>query len=134
MIFYDCSTAPSPRRARIFLKEKQAEFETVEVDLRNAEQLGEAYRQINPACTVPALQVDDGVVLTENAGIAAYLEAAYPETDRGNRRFCDFPVARTETAPIARSDAIGRQRISASGPGPTPAITSVVDRWDRCQC
>ncbi|MEO0368620.1 MAG: glutathione S-transferase family protein [Pseudomonadota bacterium] len=78
MIFYDCSTAPSPRRARIFLHEKQAEFETVQIDLGSQEQLGDAFKAINPSCTVPALKLDDGTVLTQNAGIASYLEAAYP--------------------------------------------------------
>ena len=30
---YDCATAPSPRRARMFLAEKGLAFETVQVDL-----------------------------------------------------------------------------------------------------
>ncbi len=76
---YDCPTAPSPRRARILLAEKGVPHETVTIDLRNNEQLGEAYRAINPQCTVPALRLDDGQVLTDNAGIAAYVEARYPE-------------------------------------------------------
>ena len=76
---YDCATAPSPRRARIFLAEKGVAYATVAVDLRSGEQLGEAYRQINPQCTVPALRTEEGVVLADNAAIAAYLEAAYPE-------------------------------------------------------
>ena len=65
---YDCASAPSPRRARIFLAEKGT-----------GEQLGDAYRQINPQCTVPALRTDEGLLLADNAGIAAYLEARYPE-------------------------------------------------------
>ncbi|BDI60127.1 glutathione S-transferase family protein [Qipengyuania nanhaisediminis] len=77
--FYDCKTAPSPRRARILLALKQVPHESVEIDLRSGEQLGEAFRAINPACTVPALKLDDGHVLTDNAGIAAWLEAAYPD-------------------------------------------------------
>ena len=36
---YDCATAPSPRRARIFLAEKGIRHETVNVDLRSGEQL-----------------------------------------------------------------------------------------------
>ncbi len=76
---YDCATAPSPRRARIFLAEKGVAHDTVPVDLRTGEQLGEAYRQINPQCTVPALRTEDGVLLADNAGIAAYLEARFPE-------------------------------------------------------
>jgi glutathione S-transferase len=76
---YDCTTAPSPRRARILLAEKGLAHETVQVDLRNNEQLGEAFRKINPQCTVPVLRTDDGLLLTDNAAIAAYLEARYPE-------------------------------------------------------
>lgn len=76
---YDCATAPSPRRARILLAEKGVAHDTVQVDLRNGEQLGAAYRLINPQCTVPALRTDDGLLLTDNAAIAAYLEARFPE-------------------------------------------------------
>ena len=76
---YDCATAPSPRRARILLAEKCVAHQTVQVDLRNGAQLGEAFRRINPQCTVPALQTEEGPVLTDNAAIAAYLEALRPE-------------------------------------------------------
>jgi glutathione S-transferase len=76
---YDCATAPSPRRARILLAEKGVVHETVQVDLRNGEQLGDAYREVNPQCTVPALRTEDGLLLTDNAAIAAYLEARFPE-------------------------------------------------------
>ncbi len=77
--FYDCTTAPSPRRARILLAEKGVAHEAVQVDLRNGEQLSDAYRKINPQCTVPALRTEEGFVLTDNAAIAAWLEARYPE-------------------------------------------------------
>ncbi len=76
---YDCATAPSPRRARILLAEKGVAHDTVNVDLARGEQFGVAYRAINPQCTVPALKLEDGSLLTDNAAIAAYLEAAYPE-------------------------------------------------------
>lgn len=76
---YDCATAPSPRRARILLAEKGVAHDTVQVDLRTGEQLGDAYRRINPQCTVPALQTDEGAILTDNAAIAAYLEARFPQ-------------------------------------------------------
>lgn len=74
---YDCTTAPSPRRARMLLAEKGIEHENIQIDLRTGEQMGEAFRKINPRCTVPALVTEDGV-LTENAEITAYLEAVYP--------------------------------------------------------
>jgi glutathione S-transferase len=79
MTLYDCATAPSPRRARILLAEKGTTHHTVQVDLRVGEQLGEAYRAINPQCTVPALKLDSGEVLTDNAAITAYLEPACPD-------------------------------------------------------
>ncbi len=76
---YDCATAPSPRRARILLAEKGIAHETVQVDLRNGEQFGEAYRRINPQCTVPALKTEEGEVLADNAAITAYVEALRPD-------------------------------------------------------
>lgn len=76
---YDCSTAPSPRRARILLAEKGVAHATVAIDLARGEQLGEAFRAVNPQCTVPALVLEDGLVLTDNAAIAAYAEARWPE-------------------------------------------------------
>ena len=75
---YDCKTAPSPRRARILLAEKGVAHATVEVDLVRGEQFGQAYRAVSPQCTVPALRLEDGLVLTDNAAIAAYLEARFP--------------------------------------------------------
>lgn len=79
IILYDCATAPSPRRARILLAEKGIAHDTVQVDLARGEQLGAAYREINPQCTVPALRTEEGALLTDNAAIAAYLEARHPE-------------------------------------------------------
>jgi glutathione S-transferase len=74
--FYDCTPAPSPRRARIVLAEKGLAHEVKIVDLSKGEQLTPEFRAINPACTVPVLVLDDGAVLTDNAGIAAWAEAA----------------------------------------------------------
>lgn len=79
-ILYDYPRAPSPRRARIVLAEKGIAHDTVIVDLAAQEQLGEAFRAINPACTVPALVVEEGVpALTDNAAILAWAEAVKPE-------------------------------------------------------
>ena len=43
---YDCASAPSPRRARIFLAEKGVPHDTIAVDLRTAEQLGDMLLRI----------------------------------------------------------------------------------------
>lgn len=77
--FYDCTPAPSPRRARIVLAEKGIAHEVRIVDLSKGEQLTPEFRAINPACTVPALALEDGTVLTDNAGIAAWAEAVQPK-------------------------------------------------------
>ena len=67
------------RAVNLLLAEKGVAHDTVQIDLRSREQLGEAFRRINPQCTVPALVTDEGPVLTDNAAIAAYLEARFPE-------------------------------------------------------
>jgi glutathione S-transferase len=77
--FYDCTTAPSPRRVRIFLAEKGVSIDTVQVDLRNNEQLTPAFRAINPDCTVPALQLDDGSVIGDAVAICQYIEELHPD-------------------------------------------------------
>ena len=94
LTLYDCATAPSPRRARILLAEMGVAHETVEIDLRRGEQLGEAYRQVNPQCTVPALRTDDGGLLTDNAAITAYLDARFPQP----ALLGDTPAQRAEIA------------------------------------
>jgi glutathione S-transferase len=79
MKFYDCKTAPSPRRVRIFMAEKGIEIETVQIDLAAGEQFEDSFRAVNPDCVVPALELDNGACLSEVVAICHYLEAAYPE-------------------------------------------------------
>ncbi len=79
MKFYDCRTAPSPRRVRIFLAEKGIELDTLQVDLGKGEQFGDAFRAINPDCVVPVLKLDDGQCISEVLAICSYLEALHPE-------------------------------------------------------
>lgn len=79
MKLYDCTVAPSPRRVRIFLAEKGISVPTVQVDLRNGEQFSESFRAINPDCTVPVLELDDGTRIADVIGICAYFEAIQPE-------------------------------------------------------
>jgi glutathione S-transferase len=101
---YDCATAPSPRRARILLAEKGLAHETVQIDLRAGEQLGGAYRRINPQCTVPALRTGEGVLLTDNAAIAAWAEA-----------FCTEPVLMGRSALEKAEIASWQWRIEFEG-------------------
>lgn len=79
MKFYDCATAPSPRRVRIFVAEKGLDIPKHEVNLREGEQLSDWFKAKNPTCTVPVLELEDGTCLTETMAICRYLESQYPE-------------------------------------------------------
>ena len=79
MKFYDSMTSPSPRRVRIFLAEKGISVPTVQVDLRNNEQLTPAFRAINPDATVPSLELDDGTRINDAVAICVYFEAIHPQ-------------------------------------------------------
>ena len=79
MKLYDCKTAPSPRRVRIFAAEKELQLEVVPVDLGSGEQFSDAFRALNPDCVVPVLELDDGTCLTEVVAICHYLEELHPE-------------------------------------------------------
>ena len=78
MILYDAAWAPSPRRVRVFLAEKQVEVAREQIDMRSNAQLSEAYLAINPRGTVPALKLDSGEVIDESAAICRYFEALHP--------------------------------------------------------
>ncbi len=79
MKFYDCSSAPSPRRVRIFLAEKGVTLPSVQVDLRGGAQLTAEFGKLNPWCTVPVLELDDGTAISEAIAICRYIEEAYPD-------------------------------------------------------
>jgi glutathione S-transferase len=78
MKLYDYARAPSPRRVRIFLAEKGITVPTVQVDLRAGEQLREDFRAVNPDCTVPVLELDDGTRIADAIAICVYFEAVKP--------------------------------------------------------
>jgi glutathione S-transferase len=79
MKFYDCVTAPSPRRVRIFLAEKGISVPTIQVDLRNGEQFTPAFRGINSECMVPVLELDNGTKITDILSICRYFEELHPD-------------------------------------------------------
>jgi glutathione S-transferase len=64
----------------MFMVEKNITgIDLVNVDLNAQEHKGEAYRAKSPLAKVPALELDDGRVLTETRAICTYLEGLYPE-------------------------------------------------------
>ena len=79
MKFYDCATAPSPRLVRVFIAEKGLDIPTQQVALGDGEHLSDTFRQINPYCTVPVLETDDGARLSSTQACWRFLEETFPE-------------------------------------------------------
>lgn len=140
MKLYDCAAAPSPRRVRMVLAEKGVAVERIEIDLRAGEQLGEAFRRVNPQATVPVLELDDGGQrLTEGLAIAVYLDETHPEpplfgTDPLQRARTFEWTARLEHAFLAPLADVVRNRhpafIGRALPGPFDhhQISELVER------
>jgi glutathione S-transferase len=92
MKLYDGGRAPNPRRVRIFLAEKGISVPIVPVDLGALEQKSESYTAINPMQRVPALVLDDGIVITESMAICRYFEAVQPDPPLFGRGALDIAL------------------------------------------
>lgn len=79
MKLYDGGRAPNPRRVRVFLKEKGIEVPIEPVDLVANQHKSGQYTALNPLQRVPALELDDGTIITESIAICRYFEALQPE-------------------------------------------------------
>src|ERR1051325_3417626 len=80
MKLYDGGRSPNPRRVRIFLAEKGISLPPIEaVDLGSLQHKSPAYAAVNPLQRVPALELDDGTILTESIAICRYFERLHPE-------------------------------------------------------
>jgi glutathione S-transferase len=80
MKLYTSHRAPNPRRVRWVLAEKGVgDVELVEVDIMAGEHRTADYRARVGVPHVPALELDDGTVISESVAIGRYLEAVYPE-------------------------------------------------------
>ena len=102
MKLYVSPRAPNPRRVTMFLAEKGiTNIELVTVSIGNNEHQSEAYRAKSPLGKVPALELDDGRVLTETRAICTYFEGRYPEpnlmgVDYEERAFIEMTDRRIE--------------------------------------
>jgi glutathione S-transferase len=76
---YTFDAAPNPRRVNLFLGYKGIQIPSQQVNLRESQQFSAEYKAINPRCTVPALQLDDGTVLCDGIAICWYLESRFPQ-------------------------------------------------------
>ncbi|QHE77960.1 glutathione S-transferase family protein [Hydrogenophaga sp. PBL-H3] len=94
--------APNPRRVQMFLVEKNITgLELVNIDLNAQEHKQAAYLAKSPLARVPALELDDGRVLTETRAICTWLEGMHPEPnlmgrDAQERAFIEMADRRME--------------------------------------
>ncbi len=82
---YHQPRAPNPRRVNIFLAEKGIEIERVNVDLMAGEHKQPGYLAKIGVPQVPALELDDGTIVTESVAICRYVEALQPEPNMMGR-------------------------------------------------
>jgi glutathione S-transferase len=78
MKFYN-SVGPNPRVVKMFMAEKGIELPRVEIDLMAGDNRREPYVSKNPAGTMPALELEDGTVISEITVICEYLEEKHPK-------------------------------------------------------
>jgi len=72
------SVGPNPHVVRMFAAEKGVPLETVTLDLRAGENRQPAHLARNPMGQTPALELDDGSVVTEITAICEYLDELAP--------------------------------------------------------
>jgi glutathione S-transferase len=92
MLLYN-SIGPNPRVVRMFMAERGIEIPRQEVDLRGGENRREPYTTKVPFGQLPALQLDDGTVLSEIVAICEYLDETHP----GESLIGKTPEERAET-------------------------------------
>ncbi len=73
------SVGPNPRVVSLFMAEKGIAIPEVTVDIRGGENRRAPYNEaVNPAGQTPALELDDGTILTEITAICEYLDELHP--------------------------------------------------------
>ena len=66
MRLFDLKAGMNPRRVRIFLAEKGIEVPVSSIDMMKGENRTPEFLKLNPLGTLPVLELDDGVILTES--------------------------------------------------------------------
>ncbi|MEI9982008.1 MAG: glutathione S-transferase family protein [Aliidongia sp.] len=72
------SMGPNPKTVRMFMAEKGIDIPLVKIDLMGGENRREPFLSKNPAGQLPALELEDGTVLTEIVAICEYLDEISP--------------------------------------------------------
>lgn len=76
-VLYHLPLSPYSRKVRMVLAEKRLPFE---VRVEKVWDRQPSYLELNPACSVPTLVEDNGLVVADSRVICEYLEESYPDT------------------------------------------------------
>lgn len=95
LVLHNYFRSSTSTRVRAALNLKGLSYDYVAYHLRKRDHKSAAYLAINPQGLVPALQLDDGHILTQSMAIIEYLEETCPEP------------------PLLPTDALGRARVRA---------------------
>ena len=93
MLFYD-SVGPNPHVVRVFAAERGVDLPKTTIDLRGGENRQPAFMAKNPSGQLPALELDNGMVLAEITAICEYLDEIGPP---GKTLIGSTPEERAET-------------------------------------
>ena len=72
------SIGPNPRVVHMFMAEKGLEIPTTTIDILKGENRQEPYVTKNPGAQSPALEMENGAVISETLAICEYLEEKHP--------------------------------------------------------
>ena len=123
----------------MFLAEKEVTVETVQVDLMKGEQHKDEFKRLNPWCTVPVLELDDGTTISEITACCLYIEEMYPDrplmgSDPKEKAFIAMWNLHMENdgyqaaADAFRNTAKGFENRATTGPNSHPQIPELALR------
>ena len=119
MKLWSAQRAPNPRRVLMFIAEKGISgIDIHNVDLNAGAHRTPEFLAKSPLAKVPALELDDGRVLTETRAICTYLEGLYPQPnlmgeDATARAFIEMAAA-TFSPPIVENAAEIQEILNAA--------------------
>ncbi len=105
------SVGPNPKVVRMFMAELGVTIDMEDVDIMNGVNRQEAFLKKNPSGTSPALELDDGSVISEITVICEYLADA----QGGSSLIGDTPEQRAETRMWVRRIDLGIMENLANG-------------------
>lgn len=92
------SVGPNPKVVRVFMAECGIECDSQTVDLMGGENRQDDFLKVNPTGTCPALELDDGSILSEITAICEY----FAESQGGSTLIGETPEERAATRMWAR--------------------------------